>query len=225
MGRNHRIGAQMADGHSDWADAAESGVGPETPQRARSSRTRTLPYFSEVPEGVRPSRTGADNDPLGAFDDDEAPIPLVNRARESTPPPSDPPRSGSFPPPSSRRRTHQEAASFPEPVPSSRRRAAASNDEIDATPFFHTAPAAQADDDDLWPVDPVVLEVWMKRRGRRRTIKALGWLCVVASLVGVGYLGTVAKARGAIASWATMGQVEETQVAVLRAKMKSALPY
>ncbi len=62
--------------------------------------------------------------------------------------------------------------------------------------------------DELWSEDPERLAAWQRSRPRRIAVKLVGWFLVVLAGFGVLRLAKVSAARGAIASWATMGHVE-----------------
>ena len=63
-------------------------------------------------------------------------------------------------------------------------------------------------DDQPWPIDPVVLELWFQRTGRRRAAKIAAWLAVVGLAAFVGSLLRFPDARAELAAWAMMRRVE-----------------
>jgi hypothetical protein len=78
-----------------------------------------------------------------------------------------------------------------------------------------TTSSAPADvfEDGGWPGDPEADALWRARRPRRIFVRVLGWALVAASTLALGRMIEVSGAKDAIATWATMGQVQVADAA------------
>jgi hypothetical protein len=169
----------------------------ERPSSARSPVRggRRSPRTADEPESEGDRESGVVE--ISRDPEGELPFPLVTRAATVAP-------------------------AFPAPTP---RAESGSGDSLEGLPFFGASPPVADDDDDLWPIDPAVLEAWVQRRGRRRAVKAVGWLGLLATIGGIAFLAQTTTARDAMASWATMGQVESPRASILRELLREDLSF
>src|SRR5687767_7940619 len=73
------------------------------------------------------------------------------------------------------------------------------DEELALLPPYEEQPEIWEEDE----IDPT----WQAGSVRRAGIKALGWVGIAGAVLGTLLLSVSAPARGAIASWATMGHV------------------
>jgi len=87
-------------------------------------------------------------------------------------------------------------------------RAAPDVEDLEMERFF-AEPSQRESFADLDDEDPRISLMWQARRPRRVAVKVLGLMGLAAAITAVVAIFQVGTARGEIADWATMGQVQE----------------